>query len=319
MATHLELSEFTKRPDSRSFATVAAHMILVLAPVYIAAFIGPSLYWIALWLWFGVLMNGALNLMHESAHYHVFTHRGGSDFLGRWILGPLSLTDFDEYRRRHWKHHTNLGVDGDTKDAYLVPIGGFDLVWFAFRCLTLQEAWRKFRHQATEDSSMGQRKSNPIFWMLRTVVVQGVFFTSLVLVALIPARGEWSKAVLFAALSYGCIYLYGLASLTVFVATLRAIAEHQLESGQHTSTGRAALRNFSCGPIARLVLGAYGFAEHGTHHHEPALPYYHLLKATNILAAQDPELAPEHRYWKQLTTLAASSHAPAAYDPAHRP
>jgi fatty acid desaturase len=105
-------------------------------------------------------------------------------------------------------------------------------------------------------------------------------------------------------LAYSFIYGYGLASLTIFAATLRAIAEHQLEVGEVSSTGRAALRNFSCGPVARLIFGAYGFAEHASHHCQPGLPYYHLVKVTEELASYDPIFIPKHRYWGELTKLA---------------
>lgn len=58
-------------------------------------------------------MNGLLNLLHECAHYHVFTKRKGSDILGRWVLGPVAVADFDSYRKRHWDHHRKLGQDDD--------------------------------------------------------------------------------------------------------------------------------------------------------------------------------------------------------------
>src|SRR5947209_40887 len=124
MPKRLELSSFKKRSDLRSISTVALHVFVVIAPVYVAVLSGPTPYWIALWLWFGLLMNGLLNAMHECAHFHVFVDRRGSNFLGRWVLGPLAVTDFDAYRWRHWEHHIHLGVDGDTKDAYLVDIHG---------------------------------------------------------------------------------------------------------------------------------------------------------------------------------------------------
>ena len=86
-------------------------------------------------------------------------------------------------------------------------------------------------------------------------------------------------------------------------ATLRAIAEHQIEAGGISETGRAALRNFRCGPVAWLIFGAYGFAEHATHHREPAIPYYHLSWVTSKLAAVDSELQPRHRYLTEIMTL----------------
>ena len=304
MAKRIEVSKFKKRSDFRSSLTVVAHLALVFASVYLAAFMGPSLWWIALWLAFGFLMNGLLNLMHECAHYHVFAGRQGSDFLGRWVLGPLALADFDGYRWRHWKHHTHFGIDGDTKDAYLVDIHGFKLAAFFVRCLTLSEALRKFRHQTVEDEAQGKESSNSLVWLARAVVSQAVFFGSLLLVAGPAASRSWSRAFFVAALAYGLVYGYGLASITVFAATLRAVAEHQLEMGQLASPRRAALRNFKCGPISRLLFGAYGFAEHGTHHCEPSLPYYHLPEATVELAAEDPELVPNHRYLGELAILA---------------
>ena len=304
MTKRLELSQYKKRSDIRSGLTVVAHLALVLSPLYLAAYIGPSLWWLLLWAAFGFLMNGLLNLMHECSHYHVFHSRGGSDVLGRWILGPLAIADFDGYRERHWKHHTHFGIDGDTKDAYLVDIRGPKLATFFLRCLILREALGKFRHQTVADPVNPKDSAKSHLWLARVAAFQMLLFGSLLLFAGPAAGRPWPGACQVAVLTYGFVYAYGLASLTVLAATLRAIAEHQLEAGQVPSPRRGALRNFKCGPISWLVFGAYGFAEHGTHHCEPSLPYYHLPQATAELAADDPELAPTHGYLTELTTLA---------------
>jgi fatty acid desaturase len=303
MTKRIELAKYTKRSDLRSLLTVLGHLALVLSPVYLAAFLGLSAWWLLLWLVYGFLMNGLLNLMHESAHYHVFSSRGGSDVLGRWVLGPLALADFDGYRDRHWRHHTHFGIDGDTKDAYLEDLRGAKLVTFFLRCLTLQEAFRKFRHQTAEDEAKVSEPSKPLVWVARAAAVQSLLFCSLVLFASLAKERSLSGAFLPAFLAYGFVYVYGLASITVFAATLRAVAEHQLEAGHVPSPRRGALRNFKCGPIAWLAFGAYGFAEHGTHHCEPSLPYYHLPQATAELAADDPELAPFRGYLGELASL----------------
>lgn len=307
MAKRIELSKFSKRSDLRSLLTVIAHLALVLAPVYVAALIGPSFWWIALWLAFGFLMNGLLNLMHECSHYHVFRGRRGSDVLGRWVLGPLAAADFDGYRERHWQHHTHFGIDGDTKDAYLVDIRGVRLIALFMRCLTLGEALRKFRHQTVSDEPKGRKPSTNLVWIGRTAVFQMLFFASLLLVAGPAASRPWPKAFLVGVSAYAFVYAYGLASLTVLAATLRAVAEHQLETGQLPWPRRGGLRNFKCGPISRLIFGAYGFGEHGTHHHEPSLPYYHLAEATVELAADDPELVPSQGYFGELVLLAKTT------------
>ena len=59
----------------------------------------------------------------------------------------LALADFDAYRQRHWAHHKNLGLETDTKDAYLVELGGSGTVQLLLRCLSLREAGRKLAHQ----------------------------------------------------------------------------------------------------------------------------------------------------------------------------
>src|SRR5260370_30037724 len=189
---------------------------------------GPSLWWIVLWLSFGFLMNGLLNLMHECAHYHVFVGRQGSDFLGRWILGPLALTDFDEYRWRHWKHHTNFGIDGDTKDAYLVDIRGSKLIALLLRCLTLDEALRKLHHASAQDEAKEETSSKSYVWLARTAVFQAMLFGVLLLVAGPAAGRGWAEALLVVALGYAILYGYGLVSPTVFVPPPRAGGGHQL-------------------------------------------------------------------------------------------
>jgi fatty acid desaturase len=303
MAMRIELAKYPKRSDIRSSLTVIVHLALVVSPLVVAARMGPSWWWILLWMSFGFLMNGLLNLMHECAHYHVFVGRQGSDLLGRWILGPLAIADFDGYRWRHWKHHTNFGIDGDPKDTYLVDIRGSKLITFFLRCLTLSEALRKLRHASTQGEGQEKTTLNPMLWLARTAVFQALLFGLLLVVAGPAAGRAWTQAFLVAVMVYSVIYVYGLGSLTVFAATLRAVAEHQLEAGQIPSPRRGALRNFKCGPISRLIFGAYGFAEHGTHHVEPSLPYYHLTAATNELAKDDPELAPDHQYIKELAEL----------------
>jgi fatty acid desaturase len=100
------------------------------------------------------------------------------------------------------------------------------------------------------------------------------------------------------------VYLYGLMSLTVFMASLRAVAEHQhYADDSSTQCGYAALRNFSCNPVSRYLMGAYGFGEHYTHHRVPSIPYYWLKIATQTLARDDASFLPRHGYFSVLATI----------------
>ncbi len=292
---------FERRRDPVSWAVTAAHVALVFAAVPLAAVLGPSPAVIGLWLWFGVTMNSLLNLMHECAHRLAFRRRASNDLLGRWVLGPVSLADFDAYRRRHWAHHKNLGLDTDTKDAYLVEIGGPGLLRLLVRCLTLREAGRKLAHQGVAPGG----EEHPVARgaaLARTAVVQGLL-AGTVLVVAAAAHDGTGRVLAAAAVAYGFVYLYGLASLTVFAATLRAIAEHQTGDDAALDEGRAALRNFRTGPLSRLVFGSYGFSDHATHHRRPSVPHYRLSEVTAALASEEPGLQPRSGYVATLRRL----------------
>gem|GEM_PF-1336665 len=294
-------SRYAKRPDWISLGVVLGHALLVLGPVYLATMIplwGLPLCWLA----FGFLMNGLLNLMHEAAHYHVFRRRASNDLLGRWFLGPLAAADFDAYRQRHWDHHRHLGAPEDPKVTYHEDIRRRRMLSSILRCLLLVEALRKFRHQRSLGDDEPAPGSSPR-WFLRTLVMQAAFMGSLFGVAYLVHDHDFRRAIMRSATAYLAVYIYGLGSLTVLAANIRAIAEHQIDTAEEAHEGTAALRNFSCNLFTRLCFGAYGFGEHATHHHQPAIPYYHLRERTAALAQQDARLAPTHGYLRTVHAL----------------
>ncbi len=280
----LDLAHYPKRSDFLSLLIVVGHLGLGLAPIFLAASWGPGWHLIPLWLWFGLVMNGLVNLMHEAAHLSVFRARFGSELLGHWVLAPLTLVNFDAYRKRHWDHHRYLGTDADTKEAYLVDVRGWRLLGFFLSSLFLVEAVRKFLHQlARGEVSDAPKEAASLAWLVRGAVVQLLLFAALFGTAAVGSATTPGDALLAAACAYFVVYHYGLASLTVFMATLRAIAEHQVDAGTAVVVGRAALRNFHDDPISRLLLGAYGFSEHATHHLHPQCPSYQLRRVTTDL------------------------------------
>jgi fatty acid desaturase len=294
-----------KRSDRASTGIVIINVAVVLGSVYLAAALGFGWSIAPLWLWFGLSLNSLLNLMHEAAHSLVFQNRRGSEILGRWVLGPLVLADFDGYRDRHWEHHKHLGEAGDTKDTYLISIRGWGMLFLIARCLILIEAGRKLAHQLhTKTPALGPSKRTGVL-LARIVVAHALLGSSLLAVAW-AAQRDLSRALLSATVAYGLVYLYGLGSLTVFAAIMRAVAEHQIGGDGSMKQGRAALRNFNAGPLSRFFLGAYGFAEHATHHYEPAIPYYRLPAATESLMKSVPGLTPRESYFGTLRQLSRS-------------
>ena len=297
----------TKRSDAISLLIVGGHLIVVASPVYAAAAMGPGWHTAVWWFLFGLSMNGILNLMHECAHTHVFKDRKWSGVLGRRVVAPLVFADFEAYRRRHWDHHKFIGQEGETKDTYLIDIRGVGLLTAFARCALMAEAARKFLKQkiGRDTDSRGGRR-----WLVDLAIFQFLFGVSLLLTARAFA-GSWTTAIYHAATAYAVVYLYGLMSLTVFMASLRAIAEHQIYDAASVRTGYAALRNFTCNPLSRFLMGAYGFGEHYTHHRAPAVPYYRLQAATAEMAQQDPSMRPEKDYFTVLAEIFTHGESPA--------
>src|SRR5262249_41808741 len=219
------LARYKKRSDVISLAFVISHIAFVLAPVYLAAVIGPTVFLALFSLWTGLTMSGLLNLMHECAHYHVFTKRWADNLLGRWVLGALVVADFDTYRELHWTHHRNLGGAEDPKYSYKVDIRGWRLLLFFFQCLTCFEALKKFTYVIRSRSSSDMPGSPS--WILRVLVLHVAFLVSVFLVAWRLGVHNPRIAAIHTVIAYVVVYLYGVVSLTLFAATLRAIAEHQ--------------------------------------------------------------------------------------------
>jgi fatty acid desaturase len=299
MSTGKNRSKIVKRSDLRSALVIVLHFAFVLLPLYCAAYSGPSLLWLACWVWFGLSMQALLNLMHETAHLNVFKSRRANELLGRWVLGPMMFTDFDRYREVHWTHHRNIGREGDPKYSYRIDIRGFNSVKFLLRSLLLIEAIRKLRY-VHGAAGPGEAQKKPPFWLLRTVLFHGVLATSVFSVA----HGAGLAAAGTAVFVYGLVYFYGILSLTVMAANLRAIAEHQLHEVQTESSGVAALRNLASTPVTWLIFGAYGFSEHATHHLNPALPYYQLLPET--LRLSEERGAADRGYFEVLFAIVAA-------------
>lgn len=296
-----------KRSDILSLAVITAHLAMVFLPVYLAPFLGSVWSWAFCLMWFGVGMNGILNLLHECSHLHVFKTAAASEFLGRWILGPLVLADFDAYQKRHWRHHRDLGKEEDPKYIWRVSIRGWRIVGLLLRCVLLVEAVKKFSVQTpVKGGSANDPKRSSASWMLRTVVVQTIFFATIFLTVWGMTPLATAEAFVISAASYLGVYIYGLASITVFLSSLRAIAEHQPIGGEEIRANAAALRNFSNGIVSGFILGAYGFKDHASHHRDPGLPYYVLGDKTRQFSQKDPGMTPRRTYLRTLMLLVSS-------------
>jgi fatty acid desaturase len=288
-----------KRSDVISLCITSLHIVAVMSLVYLNI-IFPFHWWLTI-IWtlvFGISMHGILHIMHETGHNHIFKHKSWNEMLGNWVLGPLFFTNFEVYKVRHWGHHTYIGVEGETKHAYFVNIKGINFFLFIIRSFLMIEAFRRFAHQF-KDSNSKIKSQAKVNWMVRTIITQSIFMGSLLLCALLVTHNDIWRSIILFIISYAS-YMYALMNVTIIVSTLRAIAEHQINSDGSTTVGFAAIRNFRSNIFTRYVFGAYGFSEHLSHHRFPAVPYYNLPKVTKENSAQNAEFIPKPGYVSTL-------------------
>jgi len=278
---------------------VGAHLAVVFAPVYGAALVGPWPTIVLCWLWFGLLSQGALLTLHEAAHRLLLSSRRRNDLLARGLLAPLFFADFDAFRRRHWAHHRDIGLEGDPKYTYRVDVSGWRFVRLVLSSLALVEAVRRVRYQSGERSASTPRTARQA--LVSLVAVQTVFFVSLVVTAGLGRAETWPTILLSAGVAYLGVYLYGLASLGVLMHALRGIVEHRPWDPAEPRVHEAALRNFREGFVQKWLFAPYGFVEHATHHRHPSAPYYELPA---LMSAED-EIPPVGSHLEMLFRLVA--------------
>ncbi len=292
-----------RRSDAISALVVAGHFASVYIAVYFVAWVGPGWWIVPCWLWFGILGHGFHQLLHECAHNVMFRRPWANEILAHWLVAPLYLADFDAFRTRHLMHHRWLGGERDPKYTYRIDIRGFRSLRLIISMLTLSGAVRKAVHQVGTKSGASPDSTRAA--AMRILIVQPIFALTILAVAR-AGHAEWNSALTAAACAYFLVYLYGVAALTVMVATLRGIAEHSAGDADPAMEGSAALRNFTHRRFDWLVFGTYGFTDHATHHRYPSVPSYRLPEISAELAAEDPSMKPVGSHSAILAKLVAA-------------
>jgi fatty acid desaturase len=292
-----------KRGDGVSLLRILIHLSLVFSPLIIIIAFPFRFLDVPLIVLFGLLMNGVLNLMHETAHCHVFEGRGYNQFLGKRILGPLFFANFSAYTNRHWEHHKFLGTNRDPKDIYLLNIQGKKVLLYFLSCLAGCEALKKFFGQMRAKTDPAKSEKG---WIYSLLLFQTFFFLVLFFISYL-FQGNFRQAVSVCLYVYLVGYVFSVMSITNFAAGLRAIIEHQPTPGDAVRNGHAAIRNFDCSVVSRIIFGSYGFGEHLTHHEYPAIPCYQLQAATFELGKSHGKYIPGDDYPKVLLQIVFQS------------
>jgi fatty acid desaturase len=211
-------------------------------------------------------MTGFSSLMHECWHRYAVSSGVLNEFIGRWIVSPMFLLDFDRYRERHFQHHRHVGQDGDPDSP----------------------AWQKTLGEFVVDIT-GKLTIAPklaaIFFKRHTVKqTGGPRLSRKALVAILIFHGLWAGT---------CFISSPILVITAYVVplilvssllTLREYREHF-----YLEDGRLVTCDIDCPLIERLLIAGGYFNFHASHHVFPELPQRQLPKLIRMIY-DSPEL-----------------------------
>ena len=286
-----ELAPLTQLNDLRSLAAVAQTVALAAVGIAIGIALWPS-PWVLLTLpLIGIQHHAMFVLVHEAAHYRLFTARGINDAVGR-LLGMAGGISMCTYRVIHRLHHNNLYGEEDPDTALHggYPRGVAYLWKKLAQDLSGVNAWKTFAYFFGAPAISTQHASRPLddtsASLRRSARRDRWAVVALHVLAPLAclAFGGWRGLAMY-------FVLWMLPMLTVLqpILRLRAICEHGAVSDL-SSPLTAARSNRSAGSVANVIGRALLFPHHVNfhleHHLYPAVPHYHLPRLHRLLAAK---------------------------------
>lgn len=263
-----ELTALYARSDLRPAAYAGAVALSLAAIVSVAAAVPhPLVMGIAVVL-IGALQHHCSIIHHEAVHYLLFRSRALNDAVGSIVAFATGFSM--AYRTHHLAHHRRLGCgddpDLDAYEQYPTTPGRFmvDLIWHLSGGATIQQFARQMRRARALSPAAGGTS----VWQ-----VVGIVVTQLLLLALFAAAGH--------PLLYFVLWLFPLLAVAKTLAHFRGVAEHTMAVQNDGSPTR--FRTILCGPLERFFFAPMNFNYHAEHHFYPAIPYYHLPRASELL------------------------------------
>ena len=206
---------------------------------------------------------GYVSLVHEAFHDNL-SLKTINDFIGRWIIAPALLMDYDSEREIHLSHHKYVGTKDDpTLEAYSISvkqlwkelilrilfIGSF--IWIIRKRLSPKV---KIKNQST------------VFKFAKTLYMLTVQ-TSIFCLFLI-----------FVPWSYLWNWVLPLVASSV-LSSVREFGEHKSFDNVHD----VCLVTTRARYLERLFISGCNFNEHAAHHLFPSIPYNRLPELTDLL------------------------------------
>ncbi len=269
-----ELDRVLEMQDWRSWLSLGIDWALVAASMALVA-TRPNLLTIIIALFIiGTRQLGLTVLMHEAAHWTLFSNKRVNDWAANWLCAYPAWADLRPYRAYHLQHHTNNWTDEDPDLALAspFPITRASMRRKVWRDLSGQTGWKRAKITLRRDlggagkeggrlsmSEMSRRRGDG------TSALVGMIVTNSLLLALLWALGHPALYLLWAG-----------AWMTTYslVMRIRSIAEHSmpLDPADHMTNTRTTRASW----WERLVVAPNRVNYHLEHHLLVAVPHYKL-------------------------------------------
>ena len=283
-----ELDALVRLDDARSVGSVLITTIPLAVTLVLAA---------VLWTWWAVLLalpiiaaqqHAMFVLVHESAHYRLFTSRRLNDWAGRALAALVGIS-MCTYRIVHRLHHNHLNTEVDPDIALNggYPRGKAYLLKKLAVDLSGLTAWKTYKYffgapSANAETQAAQRPLDDTAPALRNAALSDrrmvVAVQVLLPLAILVFAGNAGLT------KYAVLWL--LPALTLLQATLRlrAIAEHGAPPA--TDSPFTAARTNLVNPLLRFFMFPHHVGYHIEHHLYPAVPHYRLPMLHELLRSR---------------------------------
>jgi fatty acid desaturase len=212
------------------------------------------------------------NILHDAGHRNLWKNRSLNDLMARILIAPLLFTSLTSYREAHFKHHLALGKDCVDPDFLPIPTRTprHWLISFA-RNLCSSSAWCSSitGHLFASEAGLGSK-----------LYIRGWWLSGLI--ALIAVAGEQFTTIF--------LLLWFLARATVFhlITTFREMCDH---FGLQPGGVFSFTRDMTCHGVWCQVIHPRNNGYHLTHHLLPAMGYFRLPAAHDLLRQTPAYLA----------------------------
>lgn len=212
-------------------------------------------------LWLGFWFQSLHLFVHEATHFNLHKNKKINDLFGNilsiFFMGLL----IEDYRKKHWEHHKNLGKITDTENSYFSPINLKNIISY----LTLINIFKKILQNFKKNKTNFSFNNN--------------FIKKILIILLFALIHSANIILIFFSINLvgSVIYLLSFFIIYPFFAVIRQTLEHRSSEADdninyaevnHGEFNRLFRNNF----FSRFF-GSAGFNKHLLHHINPGISY----------------------------------------------